>query len=400
MTRDERRERALELLGLGWSAAQAAPEVGIHFQTVLVWARAAGMTLRRGRHGGIVPPMEAPAMEPRVRGLGVRLDRHDRCQIEVWLNQGCSQAWIARQLGVHRSTITREVASKSVSGRYVARSAQNATDQRRRRPRITKLEANPRLRGEVVRCLNLRFSPRQVGMALADAFPDEHDMHVSHETIYQAIYVQTRGSLRHELSVDKALRSGRTSRVPRSKLPKRSHRPWLAGHEISTRPPEADDRAVPGHWEGDLVIGARHRSALITLVERRSRYTLIARLPGPHDSQTVVDTLIEMIATLPEHLRGSLTWDQGPEMAHHTRLTLAHDMNVYFCDPHSPWQRGTNENTNGLIRDFYPKGTDFNTVTDAHIAEVQHLLNIRPRQTLDGKTPTQKLLEQIVAVTP
>ncbi|WGT47701.1 IS30 family transposase [Tessaracoccus lacteus] len=201
-------------------------------------------------------------------------------------------------------------------------------------------------------------------------------------------------------NVDKALRSGRRQRIPQSKLPAASTRPWLVGHELSKRPAEVADRALPGHWEGDLVLGERHKTALITLVERTSRFTLIRRLPDDHGSTTVTDQLIEMAASIPAELRKTLTWDQGSEMAEHARFTMATDTKVFFCDPHSPWQRGSNENTNGLIRDFFPKGTDFATITDDQVAEAQYLLNIRPRQTLDWDTPAERLNQNHVALTP
>ena len=204
---------------------------------------------------------------------------------------------------------------------------------------------------------------------------------MSHETIYQALYVQGKGALRHELSVEKALRSGRRTRKPVSKLPARGARSWIGEHNhISMRPAEADGRAVPGHWEGDLVIGRGGRSALVTLVERTSRFCLIARL-DKHDSATVTDKLIELITTLPDTLKRSLAWDQGCEMAQSARVSIATGIEIYFCDPHSPWQRGSNENLNGLIRDFYPKSTDFTTISAEDISHTQDLLNTRPRKT-------------------
>ncbi|WP_344778848.1 IS30 family transposase, partial [Gryllotalpicola kribbensis] len=197
--------------------------------------------------------------------------------------------------------------------------------------------------------------------------------------------VQGKGALRHELTVEKTLRSGRKGRVPQSKLPRRSSRPWLEGARLSQRPARVEDRAVPGHWEGDLVVGPEN-SGLVTLVERSTRFALIGRLPGMRDSETVIDRITHMVRTLPKALFETLTWDQGQEMAQHARFTIDTGCKVYFADPHSPWQRGSNENLNGLIRDFYPKGTNFNTVTDAQIAEMQHLLNIRPRMTLEFST--------------
>ncbi|GAA1438117.1 hypothetical protein GCM10009616_40720 [Microlunatus lacustris] len=220
---------------------------------------------------------------------------------------------------------------------------------------------------------------------------------MSHETIYQALYVQGRGTLREELTTLKAVRSGRVARRPRSGLPVRVGKPWLDGAHFSRRPAEATDRAVPGHWEGDLVIGGNGRSALITLVERTSRFCLIARLPELRTSPLVVAQLTTMIQALPAELFRSLTWDQGSEMANHRRFTMAANCPVFFCDPHSPWQRGSNENLNGLIRDFYPKGTNFADLNDTDVAQMQQLLNTRPRMTLDWQTPAERL-EQLMTV--
>ena len=267
----------------------------------------------------------------------------------------------------------------------------------RARPKPTKLESNPELREVVVSGLNEKFSPEQVAGRLPILFPDREEMRVSHETIYQALYVQGKGSLRHELTVVKALRSGRTSRIPRSKLPPKSGRPWLEGARLADRPPEVEDRAVPGHWEGDLVVGP-DGSGLVTLVERHARFTLLGRLPGCRDSDTVNEVMTRMIQTLPAALIKTITWDQGNEMAGHAKFTIATGCKLFFCDPHSPWQRGTNENTNGLVRDFYPKGTNFNDITDDELAETERLLNIRPRAIHSFHTPTEKLQEHIKRV--
>jgi IS30 family transposase len=307
---------------------------------------------------------------------------------------------VARKLGVHPSTVSREIRAHQVQhwgvGHYDAELAHYRALACRHRRRAGKL-TDPRLRREVVSRLNLKYSPEQVAGELKLAFPDRVELHVSHETIYQALYVQGRGALRHELTVVKALRSGRTGRIPASKLPKRSGRPWLEGARLSERPAEVADRAVPGHWEGDLVVGPNN-SGIITLVERRTRYTLLGRLPGVRDSKTVTEVLCAMIAGLPAELAKTITWDQGTEMAAHAAFTVATGCSVFFCDPHSPWQRGTNENTNGLLRDFYPKGTDFNKITDGELAEVQRLLNLRPRQTLQWRKPHDKLNELITGV--
>ena len=222
-------------------------------------------------------------------------------------------------------------------------------------------------------------------------------MRISHESIYRALYVQGRGALRHELSCERALRSGRTSRKPRSRLPeRRGRRRWVEGFELAGRPPEADDRSLPGHWEGDLIVGADGRSCLVTLVERSTRYLEMRRLLS-HESATVVDLLAEMASGVPggafSLAAETLTWDQGVEMAEHARLTGACGVRVYFCDPRSPWQRGTNENTNGLIRQYFPKGTESADVADEEVARVQELLNTRPRKTLGFRTPAEAMAE-------
>ncbi|MFC6714311.1 IS30 family transposase [Branchiibius cervicis] len=277
-------------------------------------------------------------------------------------------------------------------GSYRAPQAAGSARVRRRRPRASRLAAGTDLRLEVLRLLQDRLSPEQISAELRVRFPGRDDMQVSHETIYQALYVQGKGSLRQELLGEKALRTGRTRRRARSNLPPRaSNRSWIGDEAMITqRPAEVEDRAVPGHWEGDLVIGTDGSSALITLVERMTRYVLVRRLPLTHDSATVSEQLIAMMRDLPASLRQTVTWDQGVEMARHAQFTLATNCQVFFCDPHSPWQRGTNENTNGLIRDFYPKSTNF---ADEQIADMQRLLNIRPRKTLGWAKPANMLNE-------
>ncbi len=267
------------------------------------------------------------------------------------------------------------------------------------RPKIRKLDANPALRERVVDPPGGSGPvPGQIAARLRFENPDDGGMRICHEQIYQALYVQGAGSLRAQLRVEKALRTGRTRRIPRSPLaglPKPRGKSWIQGATISLRPPEADDRAVPGHWEGDLVIGAGGRSALITLVERTSRFVLITRLADNHRTRTVTDALKSMVDSPPRAVYSTITWDQGAEMADHAAFTLATDIKVYFADPHSPWQRPTNENTNGLIREYFPKGTDFNNVTDARVQAVQDQLNRRPREVLNGQTPTE-ILDTII----
>jgi len=274
--------------------------------------------------------------------------------------------------------------------------ASTAARGRLARPKTRRLDADPALRAEVVALLEDGASPRQISARLRWAHPDNEAMRISHEQIYQALYVQAAGGLRHELTVEKALRSGRTTRGPRSRLSGRGSRSWIGEATITNRPAEVEDRAVPGHWEGDLIIGKGGTSALVTLNERTTRYTMIQRVTS-RDSTTVTDALIQMAHRLPATLMTTLTWDQGIEMAQHARFTFASGCQAYFCDPHSPWQRPTNENSNGLIRDFFPKGTDFTHITDTQVQHAEDLLNTRPRRVLDWATPAEKM-EQLLNV--
>jgi IS30 family transposase len=388
------RDGFLAGLRRGLSVNAASLAVGVSHDTGRVWLVEAG---------GVRPPVQIPELEATVDAGQGRLTWVDRCRIQELAAAGYRPARIAALLGRHRSTIGRELARgrpRAGSGRYRAVAAQNRVDRNRRRAgRPVKLAAGGALWAEVVQRLNRRHSPEQIARRLRIDFPDEPEMWVSHETIYQALYVQGAGSLRHELAVHKALRTGRRSRRPRSKLPPRPKRSWIGAAVITARPAQAADRAVPGHWEGDLVVGGDLRSALITLFERTSRYTLIARITI-HDTETVTDRLTQMAERLPESLWRSLTWDQGVEMADHARFTVTTGCPVFFCDPHSPWQRPTNENGNGLIRDFFPKGTDFTQVTDTAVAEVEHLLNTRPRKVLGFATPAETLDKFLLDVAP
>lgn len=389
-------EHAVHLLEDGLSPGAVARRFGVHRVTVSNWVGRAGY--RPGRSPGWVirPRNTVPDMADTVRDLGTgngrRLDAAARGAIEALRAEDHTCAEIGWRLGFDASTVSRELRrGRAASGHYFARRGQAHAQEARKRPKQCKLEANVELRGFVADCLDKKFSPQQVCMELRQRHPDREDMRVSHEAIYQAIYVQGRGSLRQELKVEKALRSGRRGRVPQSRFPKRKGRSWVQGCHISTRPAEAEDRAVPGHWEGDLVIGVRHGSALITLAERCSRFTLLRRPVLDYGADTVNEHLIEMMKALPQELRKTITWDQGDELARHREFTLATDVKVFFCDPHSPWQRGTNENTNGLVRDFFPKGTDFHRISDDEIAEAQYLFNIRPRAVLGGISPARKL---------
>lgn len=403
----EVRAEAFRLLRTGITAEQAAKGAGISYKTMLRWAKIEGVKLHQ-RIGGITelaqlrvkrrlptptPPPEGPYTE------NGRLTYEARVLIGIRRREHHGVRSIARELGVAPSTVSRELARNSIDGgHYRAKIAHKTAAARRARPKPFKLAPGSRLRAEVIARLNQRHSPEQICGALRLEYPNQDDMQVSHETIYQALYVQGAGSLRHELAVEKATRQGRTKRHPRSKLGSRSNRSWIGNATITARPPEAADRAVPGHWEGDLVIGTDQFSALITLIERHSRFTLLSRLTV-HDSHTVTSRLTEMVQSLPSEVFKTITWDQGVEMAEHAQFTVKTGCPVYFCDPHSPWQRPTNENTNGLIRDFFPKGTDFAQVTDEEVAHAQLLLNTRPRKVLGFLTPADKL-KPILGVAP
>lgn len=357
--------------------------------------------------------------------MGRALTLVERGQIEVLLGQGLTIPRIAEAIGRHRSVVWREL-ERNDSGRragtrhprsrqlrgvylwgYSSRHADAKAAVRARRPKPRKLvPPHSGLRpvlGEIVRQkLRLRWSPRQISVWLRSEYLDRPELQVSHETIYQAIYVQGRGSLRAEIARQVALRSGRTQRRSQSRgaAGGRGNKAWTHGFHLSARPAEAEDRAVPGHWEGDLVIGARGSSAIITLVERATRYVMLGKLPADRTSEHVIPVLIELMRRVPEQLRRSLAWDQGSELARHAQFTLATDCRVFFCDPHSPWQRGSNENTNGLLRQYYPKSvTDFRTITQDDLDTTAHELNTRPRQTLQWATPADKLNQLLVATT-
>jgi IS30 family transposase len=267
--------------------------------------------------------------------------------------------------------------------------AQAKAEARARRPKPRKLVTNPVLCARVQAGLRKRWSPQQISRVLRREFADQPEMQVSHETIYQELYVQGRGELRRELT--RCLRTGRALRRPRRMPDQRGRRGIPEEIMISQRPAEAEDRAVPGHWEGDLILGKDNASAIGTLVERATRFVMLLHLPGRHGAEEVRDAMITAMQGLPSALRRSLTWDQGNEMARHTEITLATEMPIYFCDPHSPWQRGTNENTNGLLRQYFPKGTDLSLHSAQHLAEVADELNTRPRKTLGWDTPAHAL---------
>jgi transposase, IS30 family len=296
---------------------------------------------------------------------------------------------IAAGIGKDVSSVSREVRGRSIEGVYLPYRAHEAAAAARARPKPAKLVLNTALRAQVEQGLQRRLSPEQIANRLTRDFPDDESMRVSHETIYQALYFQARGGLKRE--VQAALRTGRTRRTPHRAPDQRRHRFVDPMIMIADRPAEAADRAVPGHWEGDLIIGEKNQSAIGTLVERTTRYTMLVHLPDGHGAEHLRDQLIATISTLPAHLRGSLTWDQGAEMARHKQFAMATEMAVYFCDPASPWQRGTNENTNGLLRQYFPKGTDLSIHGIEDLEHVAQELNARPRKTLGWDTPAERL---------
>jgi IS30 family transposase len=366
------REQFWELVraGVGWR--QAAVRCG-GLKTAETWFRQAGGVKSNGAH-----PVG-----------GRYLNAAEREEIALGLAAGKPLRQIAAGLGRPPSTVCREVARNRTSrGRYRAVAAQAAAEDRARRPKTAKLAADRVLRDQVQDWLGCNWSPRQISHGLAAKFPADPRMRVSHETICQSLYVQGRGALRRELTA--CLRTGRALRKP--------HRAQSSGAGklknmvmISDRPAEAADRAVPGHWEGDLIIGKDGASAIGTLVERSTRYCLLLHLPGRRDAATVAAAMTVTMGQLPAHLWRSLTWDQGSEMGRHAEITLATGLAIYFCDPHSPWQRGSNENTNGLLRQYFPKGTVLSRHSKAHLDHVAAELNSRPRQTLAWRTPAEAL---------
>ena len=396
------------------------------------------------REGGGMPPF--PLTEPSSRYVSLA----EREEMAVLKAQNHGIREIARRLGRHPSTVSRELrrnaATRGGQLHYRASVAQWHAERRARRPKTAKLAANPALRDYVQERLagvvtdddGRRFpgpqvpwkgrrhgrrahrrwgrawSPEQIARRLPLDFPDDESMRISHEAIYQSLYVQGRGALRRELTA--CPRTGRALRVPRARTRARGKKFVTSQILISERPAEAEDRAVPGHWEGDLILGLGS-SAIGTLVERTTRFTMLLHLrrmdghgPGPrtkngpalagHGAEAVRDAIAETITTLPAQLRRSLTWDQGSEMAQHAQLRLDTGMQIFFCDPHSPWQRGTNENTNGLLRQYFPKGIDLSEFGASDLAAVAATLNGRPRKTLDWRTPAEVLNDHLRSLPP
>jgi transposase, IS30 family len=327
---------------------------------------------------------------------GRRLRLEEREEISRGLASGDSFAAIGRGLGRPTSTVSRDVKTHGGRDGYRAARAQRAAQCAARRPKPHKLATDPRLAETVEQRLAKRWSPEQIAGRLRLEHPDDPRWWVSHEAIYQSLYVQGRGGLRVELTA--ALRTGRARRRPKGPNPGRGRCGRIVDAVlISERPAEAADRAVPGHWEGDLVLGRASRTQVGTLVERTTRFLMLLHLPGDRRAETVRDALAAKVTDLPQHLMRSITWDQGKEMADHANFRVATGVQVYFCDPHSPWQRGTNENTNGLLRQYLPRGTDLSALTEADLDAVADELNERPRETLGWMTPSEKFAELVAS---
>ena len=372
-----RRVVSMRLEGAGYREIQVA--TGVSAGTVANVLAAAGCRGRVERHV--------------VAG---RLSLEDRVEIQFGIERGESGAQIGRRLGWDASTVTREIARHSTSGRdgYRPFEAHRRACANAHRVKPTKLGSDPVLLALVTAWLQRWWSPQQIARRLREEFPDRPEMWVSHETIYKSLYVQGRGELRRELA--RCLRSGRARRRSNSPGSTIGKIPGMVN--ISERPAEVDDRAVPGHWEGDLIMGASNRSAVGTLVERSTRFVMLLHLGDDKSAAAVREAMAAKIMELPETLRRSVTWDQGKEMVEHRQFMIDTGIQIYFCDPHSPWQRGSNENTNGLLRQYMPKGTDLRQHSQADLDAYADSLNGRPRQTLNWRTPAEALTATIDAL--
>lgn len=391
-------EEYLGLIAQGVGYTEANSRLGVSYGPGLRWwAKFAPVdfpkgSFHHGRPGGLrgspAPPFPGATAQPVRRPLS----EVDRAVISACRSKGMSLREIGALVGRHHSVVGRELTRNAGPvGDYHPNVAHRAAHERRRRPKTFKLAVNPALCGAIEGWMGDGWSPQLIAAVLREDPGRSRMDRVSHETIYQALYVQGRGGLRRDLATQ--LSTGRAARKPRGSVDARGKSLYREAFKISQRPAEVEDRAVPGHWEGDLVIGAGSASAVGTLVERTTRFVMLLHLPGRHDADSVAAEMIKQMSKLPEHLRQSLTWDRGTELARYREITMELDMPVYFCDPHSPWQRGSNENTNRLLRHWLTKGTDLSRFTAKDLDVIATKLNARPRPTLDMKTPAQALAE-------
>jgi IS30 family transposase len=387
-----KRKQFAGLIARGVGNAEACRIVGVHPKTGKRWRLGRSMTSSSGARLHY-----APVVSTRRQVISERyLSEDDRVRLADLAGAGFGVRAIAAQLGRSPSTVSRELRRNRDpgSGRYRPFAAQRMAARRRARPGRGKLMRDPVLREFVAGRLAARWSPEQVSQALRAEFPADRDRHLAHETIYQAIYRPELGGLCRDLP--RVLRTRRRHRKPRRRADARRIGVLAGMISISERPAEAAGRTVAGHWEGDLITGAGNRSVIGTVVDRASRFTILLHVPGPrHTAQAVADSLVAALAQLPAQLRRSLTWDQGKEMALHADITAALGMPVFFCDPHSPWQRPTNENTNGLLRQYFPKGSDLRVHGPGRLAAVAAELNDRPRKTLGWNTPAALLADAL-----
>jgi transposase, IS30 family len=389
----EIRDELLDLICGGCPITVAAGLVGVSWDGASsVWGQSGVMGLKivSGARGGLPgrPPVRCPGND-RLDRVRRPLTSDDRSVIAAGLRRRLTYEVIGELIGRHKSVISREVArNKGADGSYHGPVAHRAAHERRKRPKEFRLIENPGLCRRIEDWMDQGWSPKLIASMLNS---DQHVImnRVSHETIYQALYVQTRGGLRADLHRQLSLR--RRQRKPRGRSDGRGKAIYAEAFTISQRPAEVADRAVPGHWEGDLIMGTGNTSAVGTLVERATRFTILLHLPGRHDAESVAEAMIREMGKLPEHLRRSITWDRGSELADYAQIQLALRAPVFFCDPHSPWQRGTNENTNRLLRFWLEKGTDLSGHTAEDLRRIAATLNKRPRPTLDLDTPAERM---------
>ena len=378
-TSHEKRREIFRLVPIGLGPREIAEQAGVSRTLV----------------DSLLKPLGGVIRKELYKPSAARLSLEQRVEIRIGLERGLSFRAIATAIGRNVSTVSREVKANGGRDGYRPTTAHERAAERAKRPKATKLASNPTLCEQIARWLKLNWSPQQISHRLRLDFSDDQSMQISHETIYKSLFVQARGELNRELA--RHLRTQRIKRKTRGRTDNRGRIPDMIS--ISQRPAEADDRAVPGHWEGDLIIGKGNKSAVGTLVERTTRFTMLLHLPNGHNAEAVRIAMQNAIQTLPDAIRRSITWDQGKELSQHAQFTIDTGIPIYFCDPHSPWQRGTNENTNGLLRQYMPKGTDLSLLTLDDLNHIADELNGRPRQTLDWLKPSEKLDQMLTVAT-